>query len=131
MSFYLSGDYELAAAAYGKALAIDPSISRVYNNLGLALSKMGRYKEAFEMFSRGKDEAGAYNNMGYLYLTEQKYGEAKQALEKAIELKPSFYAKAYENMDLTASGARTGFSSPSPGASSPPSGRFGAVSEGD
>ncbi len=102
VSYYREGDYSQAIAAYKKALRIDPASRRAANNLGLALEKTGEYVEAFEAFKRGKDAAGAYNNMGYLYLTEGKYGEATQALEKAIELKPSFYVKAHENMDMVA-----------------------------
>jgi tetratricopeptide (TPR) repeat protein len=108
ISYYLQGDYTQAVAAYRKALCIDPSSRRVYNNLGLALTGTGEYKDAFEAFKRGKDTAGAYNNIGYLYFMERKYGEAIEALEKAIELKPSFYAKAHENMDMVVTGTKTG-----------------------
>jgi len=108
ISYYLQGDYAEAVAAYRKALRIDPSSRRVCNNLGLALTRTGEYNDAFEAFKRGKDTAGAYNNIGYLYFTERKYEEATQALEKAIELKPSFYAKAHENMDMVATGTKTG-----------------------
>ncbi len=42
------------------------------------------------------------------YYVEGRYGEAARSLEKAIELKPSFYGKAHENMDMVASGMKTG-----------------------
>jgi tetratricopeptide (TPR) repeat protein len=66
--------------------------------LALALSKLGRFQEAFEAFKNGKDEATAYNNIGYLYLTAGKYDEAIKSFEKAIEINPRFYVKAHENM---------------------------------
>ncbi len=51
---------------------------------------------AFENFG---DKASAYNNIGYLYMTEQKYKQALEAFEKAIEIKPKHYAKAQENRE--------------------------------
>jgi Flp pilus assembly protein TadD len=106
MSYYLRGDYGQAVISYRKGLSIDPSNSRIYNNLGLAFSKMGNYKQALESFKMARDEAGAYNNIGYLYLGEQKYEDAAKMLEKAIELKPSFYTKAHENMEMVTAGAK-------------------------
>lgn len=106
MSCYLKGDYVSSANAYVKALEIDPSIRKTYNNLGLSLSRLGRHEEALEAFKRGNDEAGAYNNMGYVYITEQNYREAANALKKAIELNPQFYARARENLESVTTEAR-------------------------
>ncbi|MGD0229479.1 MAG: tetratricopeptide repeat protein [Syntrophorhabdales bacterium] len=108
ISYYLTHDYGQAVDAYRRALSIDPANRRTWNNLGLALSKMGKYQDALESFKMARDEAGAYNNMGYLYLREHKYTEAAQALEKAIELRPSFYVKAHENMEMVTAGAKGG-----------------------
>jgi uncharacterized protein HemY len=61
-------------------------------------------------FKQGGDEAAAYNNMGCLYMADKKYAEAKTAFEKAIGMKPSYYAKARENLkkaeDALAAGPR-------------------------
>ena len=36
--------------------------------------------------------------MGCLYLAEKKYDKAIEAFDKAIALKPQYYAKAQENI---------------------------------
>lgn len=98
MSYYFSGEYEKAAKAFAEAVKIDGTNSKINNNLALALSKLGRFQEAFEAFKNGKDEATAYNNIGYLYLTAGKYDEAIKSFEKAVEINPKFYVRAHENM---------------------------------
>jgi len=98
MSLYLRGDSRKAADAYAQAIKLDINNRRAYNNLGLVLFKMGYYDEALLAFKQGGDQAGAYNNMGCLYLTEKKYDKAIGAFEKAIALKPQYYAKAQENI---------------------------------
>ena len=70
----------------------------MYNNLALALCKLGRYQEGLEAFKRGGDEAGAYNNLGCVYMAEGKPKEAIEAFEKAIEIKTGFYVVAHENL---------------------------------
>ncbi len=77
---------------------MDGSNGRFYNNLALALCKLERYQDAFEAFKKGKDEATAYYNLGCVYMMEGKNKEAVAAFQKAIEMKPDFYVKAYENL---------------------------------
>ncbi len=98
MSLFLKGDYERAIKAFSEAIRIDDSSKKTYNNLGLALHKLQRYEEAFEAFTKGGDEATAFYNIGCLYAMEEKYPKAIKAFEKAIELKPGFYAQADENL---------------------------------
>jgi tetratricopeptide (TPR) repeat protein len=92
------GDNTKSIEAFIAALRIDPENMRIYNNLGLVFSKIGRHEEAFEAFKKGKDEAGAYNNLGYVYMTEQSYAKAIEAFERAMELNPGFYEKANQNI---------------------------------
>jgi len=99
MALFLKGDYERAVKAFSEAIRIDNSNSRTYNNLALALYKLGKYDETFEAFKKGGDEGTAYYNLGCLYTMEEKYNEAVQAFEKAIEIKPGFYVKAHENLN--------------------------------
>jgi Flp pilus assembly protein TadD len=97
ISYFKTGDHENAITAFNKGLATRPADSRIHNNLGLVLAEMGRYREALEAFRKGGDEAQAYNNLGCIYLNHGKYEKAQHCFEKAIELKPTFYAKASEN----------------------------------
>ncbi|MGD8529420.1 MAG: tetratricopeptide repeat protein [Syntrophobacterales bacterium] len=97
ISYFLAGDYQKAIAAFNRGLSTKSTDSRLSNNLGLVLAEMGRYREALEAFRKGGNEAQAYNNLGCIYLKHGKYEKAKRCFEKAIELKPLFYAKASEN----------------------------------
>jgi Flp pilus assembly protein TadD len=99
MSYYLIGDYEKSVHSFMAALRIDRENARIYNNLGLAFAGLGRYDEAFGAFKNGRNEAGAYNNVGCIYMIEQKYGKATEALQKAMAASPNFYVKAQENID--------------------------------
>ena len=92
------GDFERAIDSFNKALQMKFVQKRLYNNLGLALCRAGRYSEALKAFREGGDEAQAYNNLGCFYLWEGKSDAAIIAFEKAIGGRPSFYNKANENL---------------------------------
>lgn len=86
MLFFLKEGYEKVVKAFGEGLRVDSSKSKIYNNLALALYKLGKYEEAHLAFKKGGDEATPYYNMGCLYMKDRKYKEAVYAFEKAIEL---------------------------------------------
>jgi Flp pilus assembly protein TadD len=119
MSYYFKGDYEEAVQAFREALRTAPAQNKIQNNLGLALAKLGRESEALEAFKYGGDEAKAYNNLGVIYLGEKRHQEAIAAFEKAVQLSPSYYAKANENLK-SARQALAGAASPSPTTSRAP-----------
>jgi Flp pilus assembly protein TadD len=98
MSYYFKGDYEEAVQAFTEALRTAPDQNKIQNNLGLALAKLGREQDALEAFKNGGDEAKAYNNLGVIYLGEKRYQEAIAAFERAVQLSPSYYQKANENL---------------------------------
>jgi Tfp pilus assembly protein PilF len=98
MSYLLKGEYKGSAEAFLKALKIEPENTKIYNNLGIALCRLGKYDTALEAFTKAGDKASAYNNLGCFYLKEKKYEEAIAAFENAIEAKPSYYVKAHENL---------------------------------
>lgn len=99
MAFYFQGKYQHAIGAFSESLKLARG-KKTYNNLALALVKLGRYAEATEAFKKGSDESTAYNNIGVIYMREKKYPEAIQAFEKAIRANPKFYTRAYENLKL-------------------------------
>jgi len=92
------GKYEQAVQAFNQALKIDKSDAKIYNNLGMALSKLGKYELAMEAFKKAGDEAQAYNNLGFVYMQKGEREKAIHSFEKAIESRPTFYLKANENL---------------------------------
>ncbi len=98
ISHLLAGDNHKAAWAFQKAVELKATEPRVYNNLGLALSRLGRMEEAFEAFKKAGDEAQAYNNIGCAHMERGEYSQAHTCFKKALELRPTFYEKADENL---------------------------------
>jgi Flp pilus assembly protein TadD len=98
VSYSLAGNYKKAVAAFDKAIELNYRESKVYNNMALALAHLDRYDEALDAFAKAGGEAQAYNNLGCIYLGRGMFGEAAISFEKAIELEPSYYAKAGDNL---------------------------------
>jgi len=104
VTYYLNGDFKEAVRLF-QVLAKTSSNSKIYNNLALAYFQLGFYEEAMDAFKRGSEnEAAAYNNMGYQFLTSKKYRDAIQAFEKAIDLYPKFYPYAQKNLGIAKQG---------------------------
>lgn len=98
VSYSSAGKLEEAVEALQEAIALKYDNSRVYNNLGLALANLGKYPEALEAFKKGGGEARAHNNLGCIYLRQGKFKKAILCFEKAIEIEPSYYTRASENL---------------------------------
>lgn len=94
----MSGDNAGAQSAFRQAVSQGGADNRTYNNLGMALARMGRLHDALEAFRYGGDDATAHNNLGYVLLTQGRPREAIPYFQKAIELSPAYYEKAFENM---------------------------------
>jgi tetratricopeptide (TPR) repeat protein len=100
VTYYLNGNFKEALPLI-KGFAKTSDNRKVYNNLALVSFQLGLYNEAMDAFKRGSEnDAMAYNNMGYEFLTHKKYSEAIQAFEKAIELYPKFYPSAQKNLAI-------------------------------
>ncbi|MGE4292473.1 MAG: tetratricopeptide repeat protein [Desulfovibrio sp.] len=91
-------EYGPALDAFRKALLAGAPKARTYNNIGLTLARMGHRQEALEAFKYAGSEASAYNNLGYVLLLRGEVDDATACFEKAVELSPSYYAKAFENL---------------------------------
>jgi Flp pilus assembly protein TadD len=98
--------YAEAVETFRRALRAGGVSERTYNNLGLALARMGRLDEALESFKYAGGEAKANNNLGYVLLTENQPARAVPYFEKAIELSPSYYVKAADNLKRARLAAR-------------------------
>lgn len=91
--------YDKAILAFERALSLDSSNTKIKNNLGTAFALRGNEEVAFSIFKDTVGEAGAYNNIGYLYITQGRLDDAERTLRKALELNPRDYEKARDNLD--------------------------------
>lgn len=66
------GKFQDAIYHYNEAIRIKPGNILIYNNRGLAYTRLGRYRDALEDFSKiinlKPDFANAYNNRAFVYL---------------------------------------------------------------
>lgn len=99
MNQMVRGQYPEAILAFLQAHNIDPKNTRIKNNLATAYALNGDGEKAFKIFSGTVGESGAYNNLGFLYMSQGRYDEAETYLRKALASNPSFYQKAQENLD--------------------------------
>ncbi|NDV20703.1 tetratricopeptide repeat protein [Pseudodesulfovibrio sp. JC047] len=99
-------EYSKAIDSFRLALKAGGISVRTYNNLGLALTRAGRLDEALESFKYAGGEAKAYNNLGYVLLTDDQPARAVPYFEKALTLSPSYYVKAADNLKRARLAAR-------------------------
>jgi Flp pilus assembly protein TadD len=99
-------EYGLAVDAFRQALKSGDVSARSYNNLGLALARLDRLDEALESFKYAGGESRANNNLGYVLLTDGQPEKAVPYFERAVELAPSYYVKAAENLNRARLAAR-------------------------
>ncbi|MFH1915027.1 MAG: tetratricopeptide repeat protein [Pseudomonadota bacterium] len=100
------GEYDLAVDALRRALKAGSVSARTYNNLGLALVRLDRLDEALESFKYAGGDARANNNLGYVLLTDDQPEKAVPYFERAVELAPSYYVMAAENLNRARLAAR-------------------------
>lgn len=85
--------YELAIAAYQKALAADNGFVEARNGLGVIFSRQGQYKEAIAAFKlaiqQAPKAAHLYSNLGYAYYLQGQYADSVAALVQATSLDPN------------------------------------------
>lgn len=99
-------EYGLAVDAFRRALKDGDVSPRTYNNLGLALTRLDRLDEALESFKYAGGAFRANNNLGYVLLTDDQPEKAVPYFERAVELAPSYYVKAAENLNRARLAAR-------------------------
>lgn len=99
MNYLLKKQYAEAIVEFEQALMINKQYELVRNNLATAFLLYGDKDTALEIFKETVGEAAAYNNIGYLLLTQGHLDEAENALMTALKINPRFYSKAQENLD--------------------------------
>lgn len=99
LNFLTEKQYDQAILAFQRALDLDSSDPRIKNNLATALALNGNEEMAINLFKTTVGEAGAYNNLGYIYMTQKLWDQAERALRMALASNPVHYQKAQENLD--------------------------------
>jgi Tfp pilus assembly protein PilF len=85
---YSQGKLTEAEELLRQAVKIDPKHKRAHVNLGLTLGMQGRYQEAFATFSAALPEAQVRANMAFIYTTQGKRDEAREAYRLALQIEP-------------------------------------------
>ena len=98
-NYFLQGKYPEAIKALGEALHLDKNNARVRNNLAAAYALAGDEERAFALLRDTVGEAGAYNDIGYIYMTSNKWDRAEKSFQKALAADPRFYLRAKHNLD--------------------------------
>jgi tetratricopeptide (TPR) repeat protein/serine/threonine protein kinase len=92
-----------AAGYYRVALAIRPTSTAAYNNLGLALKDQGKRDEAITAYHKAikldPQHVEAYSNLGLALHDQGKLDKAMAACRKAIKLDPQ-HVEAYINLGI-------------------------------
>lgn len=99
LNYLARTEYDEAILAFQRALSLDPGNSLIKNNLGTAFALYGDEQTAINIFTETVSEAGAYNNLGYLYMTQGRLNDAERALRKAMAINPRHYEKAQVNLE--------------------------------
>ena len=85
------GKLDEAIAAFNKAISIKPEYAEAHNNMGIALKDQGKLDEAIAAYTKAlsikSDFAEAYWNLSG---TAEKISEAKNWLEKCLEVAPNY-----------------------------------------
>ncbi len=89
-----SGLYEDAAEYLADAVNIDPHALVLYNRLGIALRKLGRFDAAEGYYNKAlplaPDDPNLHFNIGRMYMEWGKWEKAAEHGDKAFSVKPDF-----------------------------------------
>ena len=101
--------YAEAEQQFKKAIQLDSTSAKFYDNLGLVYKDTRRYAEAVQLYKKAiqldSTYLKAYGNLGTVYLSTLHYAEAEQPFKKAIQLDSTF-ANAYYNLGIVYANTR-------------------------
>jgi tetratricopeptide (TPR) repeat protein/4-amino-4-deoxy-L-arabinose transferase-like glycosyltransferase len=99
-------DYISDIAIWDDTVAKCPQNPRAHQNLGFALSQIGKFQEAIEQYEQAlrikPDYAEAHRNLGIALSQIGKFQEAIGQYEQALRINPDF-AKAHNNLGVALS----------------------------
>jgi protein O-GlcNAc transferase len=88
-----AGDYQAAAEAFEKTIAIDPEFSEAHGDLGVEYTWTGRLADSVSEFQRALqlDPATAlhHSNFSYTLILLKRYSEAEAEAQTAVGLDPA------------------------------------------
>ena len=86
--------YEEAIEYLGQALEDSPDALHLYNRIGIALRKVGRFETAETYYRKAlefkKDDPNLYFNLGRLYFEWKKWKRMEKAAAIALKYRPDF-----------------------------------------
>jgi tetratricopeptide (TPR) repeat protein len=86
----LTSDWEKARINLEEAISLDDTLEEAHNNLAMVLSRTGDDKGALAHLLKTSRPAAAFNNLGILYLQEQRTEDALYYFEEALRVEPSY-----------------------------------------
>lgn len=85
-------NYQDAITAYEQTMRLNPTLKEGWLNYGYCYDKLGKYKEALTIFTKGitRDSANCllYNNRGFTYLNIRVLDKALADIQQAIAICP-------------------------------------------
>lgn len=98
-SYYLTGKLTSAERYFKRAINVDAKFKRAWTNLGLIYVRKGQYNRAVKTLKQVMKEFEAYNDLGYFLMLDGRLEEAEYFFQKAIDMSPSYFEKAYSNLE--------------------------------
>ena len=89
MSLLHTGEFGAAAEALEQPARLQPRDAAVWNNLGVARGRLGRYDAALAAFRKAGAELSAQNNLGYVHYLNGDYDGALEVYEAALHARAS------------------------------------------
>ncbi len=83
-SYLATRDNARALQALERAALLEARDPAVFNNMGIALGRLGRYDEALEAFLHAGPKYAAWNNLGWVRYEQGHYSAAVSAYERAL-----------------------------------------------
>lgn len=91
--YFQSGETELALKWYRRAIDKHPAFLRAHKNLGQALVKRGKYRQALPSLTRaielGAVDGVTYGLLGFAFLMTERFASAESAYRQAVMLQPA------------------------------------------
>ena len=90
------GRFEASAEKYYAALKLNPEHPKALWNLGFALNRLGRYKEAVQtldqgLATKGGNRASMFYERSYAHSYLKQYDEALSDIDEAIRIRPDSF----------------------------------------